>query len=106
MTTLKTYQVKVIGCKVNQYEAQQISEFLCALGLQPVAAGELADLAVVHSCAVTSRAAAKSRRAVRRCLRQAKGPVVVSGCAAQLAAEELAELSKAVRVIRKAPDIA
>ena len=106
MRTLRTYQVKVIGCKVNQYEAQQISEFLCGLGLRPVATGESPDLAVVHGCAVTSRATAKSRRAVRRCLRQGKGPVVVSGCAAQLAAKELAELSKAVTVISEARDIA
>ncbi len=106
MTTLKTYQIKVIGCKVNQYEAQQISEFLCGLGLRRVTAGESADLSVVHGCAVTSRATAKSRRAVRRSLGQRHAAVVVSGCVAQWAAQELAELSRAVRVIPEARDIA
>ncbi len=106
MTAMKTYQVKVIGCKVNQYEAQQISEFLSRLGLRAVCGGASADLSVVHGCAVTSRATAKSRRAVRRYARQGKGVVVVSGCGAHWVAEELGELSKPVEVIAKVQDIA
>ena len=106
MITLKTYQVKVIGCRVNQYEAQQISELLCSLGLRPVSKGESPDLTIVHSCAVTSRATAKSRRAVRSGLRLSKGPVVISGCAAQLATKEQAKLAESITVISEAQDIA
>ena len=105
MPTLRTYQVKVIGCKVNQYEAEQISEYLSGMGLRPVSDGALADLGVVHGCAVTARAEAKSRQAVRRLLRQVRGPVVLSGCASHGVGEEFAELSRTVTLVPEAQNI-
>jgi threonylcarbamoyladenosine tRNA methylthiotransferase MtaB len=73
----------VLGCKVNQYEAQQIRRRLQLIGLEPARPGQAADLAVVHSCAVTSQAVRKSRQVMRR-LQQLHpdARVVITGCAA------------------------
>jgi threonylcarbamoyladenosine tRNA methylthiotransferase MtaB len=82
-----TYAVKVLGCKVNTYEAEQICRRLDGKGLRPVGPGEGASVVVVHTCAVTSNAVRKSRQAVRRLRERHPGAsVVVTGCAA---AEEL-----------------
>lgn len=78
-----TYEVKVLGCKVNTYEAEQIRRRLELNGMRPAGTGEGADVVVVHTCAVTSNAVRKSRQAVRRLARRNPGArVVVTGCAA------------------------
>jgi threonylcarbamoyladenosine tRNA methylthiotransferase MtaB len=78
-----TYDVRVLGCKVNAYEAQQIRHGLELSGFRPAAEGESADVVVVHTCAVTSTAVKKSRQTVRRLQKANPGArVVVTGCAA------------------------
>jgi tRNA A37 methylthiotransferase MiaB len=64
--TLRTYSIQTLGCKVNQYEAEQLATLLRARGLVPAATGAGADVRVVHTCSVTVQAAGKSRQAVRR----------------------------------------
>jgi threonylcarbamoyladenosine tRNA methylthiotransferase MtaB len=77
------YDVRVLGCKVNQYEAQQIRERLETNGMHAAGPDEQADVIVVHTCAVTSMAVKKSRQAVRRLQQQhPRARVVVTGCAA------------------------
>lgn len=66
---MKTFSVQTLGCRVNQYEGEQLAELLRARGLVPAAAAEPADLRVVHTCSVTVQAASKSRQAVRRATR-------------------------------------
>ena len=102
---MKTYHIEVIGCKVNQYEAQQISELLERLGLRAARRSETADLAVVHSCAVTSRAISKSRKAVSRFLRQRARTILVSGCAARWAGLEFTKLGPTVKLVPEAQNI-
>ena len=102
---MKTYHIEVIGCKVNQYEAQQISELLERMGLQAAKAPEPADLAIVHSCAVTSRALAKSRQTVGRSLKLGAKAVLVSGCAARWAGPEFTKLGPTVKLVPEAQDI-
>ena len=78
-----TYDVRVLGCKVNAYEAQQIRHGLELSGLRPADEGESADIVVVHTCAVTSTAVKKSRQTVRRAQKANPGArVIVTGCAA------------------------
>lgn len=65
---MKTFHVAILGCKVNQYEGEQMARLLCDLGLQQVDQPELADLRVVHTCSVTVQAACKSRQNVRQAI--------------------------------------
>ena len=66
MTTLRTV---TLGCKVNQYESEQIATLLRRRGLVEVEPSGAADLRVVNSCSVTIQAASKSRQTVRRATR-------------------------------------
>jgi len=85
--------INTLGCKVNQYES---AAFLCAFqesGCKLAQKGEDADIIVINTCAVTAKAGAQSRQTVRRLMRRyPKAKVVITGCYAQLAAGELAEM--------------
>jgi len=77
------FDVRVLGCKVNQYEAQQIRRTMELRGLQASGSGESADVVVIHTCAVTSQAVKKSRQAVRRARKDhPNARIVITGCAA------------------------
>lgn len=90
---------------MNQYEAQQISELLTERGFLQAKAGEKAELAVVHGCAVTSRAMAKSRQAARTMLAR-HDTVLLSGCAARWARQGEPELEETIGLVCEARDIA
>jgi threonylcarbamoyladenosine tRNA methylthiotransferase MtaB len=80
---LQTYLVNVLGCKVNQYDAQQIELLLERYGLEKTARSDDADVIVVHTCGVTAAAAQKSRQTIRRMQRDNPlAHVIVTGCAA------------------------
>ena len=86
------YRVVTLGCKVNQYETQQIRELLESLGLTPAQSAQPADYTVVNTCAVTATAARKSRQAIRRAARDGRATVLVVGCDASAEAERLRAL--------------
>src|SRR5262245_49881187 len=94
---MATFTVDFLGCKVSQTDAQEIRERLVADG--HVEAGDGADVAVINTCCVTHEAVRKSRQAVRRAARGARR-VYVTGCAANLAGDDLANLPENVTVVR------
>jgi threonylcarbamoyladenosine tRNA methylthiotransferase MtaB len=97
---MKTFSIKTLGCKVNQYETRQIEEFLEQSGLRNVKPSEKADLVVINTCCVTHTASAKSRRYIRRARRQnADAAVVVCGCLPTVELNELNNISKNVHII-------
>ncbi len=78
---LKTFSIRSLGCKVNQYESQQVRELLLGWGLQAATRTHPPDLIVLHTCCVTATASAKSRQAFRRLLKQhPHATVAVCGC--------------------------
>ena len=79
-----------LGCKTNAYETQAIREQFLTAGYELGEFSEPCDVYVINTCAVTAEAARKSRQMTGRCKR--KNPqalVVVTGCYAQEAGEEL-----------------
>ncbi|MBT8041712.1 MAG: tRNA (N(6)-L-threonylcarbamoyladenosine(37)-C(2))-methylthiotransferase MtaB [Pontiella sp.] len=80
----ESYLVNVLGCKVNQYDAQQIEQLLECYGLNKAETSDDADIIVVHTCGVTAAATQKSRQAIRRMQRDNPlAQVIVTGCAAE-----------------------
>ncbi|MFA5292958.1 MAG: tRNA (N(6)-L-threonylcarbamoyladenosine(37)-C(2))-methylthiotransferase MtaB [Phycisphaerae bacterium] len=78
---MQTFAINTLGCKVNQYEAQQIIKFLTGCNLLYVQEFENADLIIIHTCCVTHIASAKSRQLVRKAQKQnPNAKIVVSGC--------------------------
>ena len=83
---------RTFGCRLNQYDTESIRTLLEASGRYESVSGE-ADVYVVNTCSVTARADASARKAVRRI--HAENPeakIVVTGCYAQRAPDELAGL--------------
>jgi threonylcarbamoyladenosine tRNA methylthiotransferase MtaB len=67
---MRTFSIQTLGCKVNQYESEQLAAVLRGRGLVQVADPGEADLRVVNTCSVTVQAASKSRQLVRRNIRR------------------------------------
>lgn len=85
-----------LGCKVNQYESQAMSEALQKKGYEVVSGKEKADIIIVNSCTVTSSADQKTRQAVRRFKRSnPDGVVVLTGCVPQAYPQKAKELIEA-----------
>jgi threonylcarbamoyladenosine tRNA methylthiotransferase MtaB len=103
---MRTFSINTLGCKVNQYESQQIRELLEQLGLHKVESPEKPDLLVINTCCVTHTASAKSRRHIRRAQRQSPdGIVIVSGCLPTVQVGELSAPAKNVHLVRNRCDL-
>jgi threonylcarbamoyladenosine tRNA methylthiotransferase MtaB len=92
---MKTFSIYTLGCKVNQYESQQIRELLESYGLKPVDLAECPGLIVLNSCCVTHIASAKSRQLIRKILKyNPTATVVVAGCLPVGQAGELGDITE------------
>ena len=65
---MKTFCVQTLGCKVNQYESEQIASLLRSRGLTEVPL-DRAELRIINTCSVTVQAASQSRQSARRMIR-------------------------------------
>jgi threonylcarbamoyladenosine tRNA methylthiotransferase MtaB len=104
--TLKTL---TLGCKVNQYETELVREGFLRANFRDAASDEQADLCVVNTCTVTAEGDSKSRQAIRRLAREnPDARILVMGCYATRAPEELAALPNVAEIItdkREIPDL-
>lgn len=90
---MKKAFLRTLGCKVNQFETAAFKSELEDSGIVITDDLDQADLVIVNTCTVTSKAGGESRREVRKALRRnEQAQVVVTGCHAQLEYEELAQL--------------
>jgi threonylcarbamoyladenosine tRNA methylthiotransferase MtaB len=76
-----------IGCRLNQSEIEGFANLFRALGHQVVGDPAQADVAIVNTCAVTAKAAADSRKHLRRASREGAQLVIATGCWATLEPE-------------------
>jgi len=89
-----------VGCKLNLAEIEELGRQLRSAGAELVDAPEEADLCIFNSCTVTGAAAGKSRRKVRQLVRRAPGAqIVVTGCHATQAPEELRAIAPQVLAV-------
>lgn len=90
MISNKTVAFHTLGCKVNQYDTQAMRERFEKAGCRTVEFEEKADIYVVNTCTVTGTGDKKSMQTIRRCHRKnPEAAIVVTGCLAQRAADEL-----------------
>jgi MiaB-like tRNA modifying enzyme len=100
---MTTFHTATLGCKINQYETHSIAEAWAGKDAVEVDDPRAADLILVNSCAVTANAVADLRQAVRRFHRDnPEAGIIVTGCAAQVMPDELAQLPGVVRVVAQA----
>jgi threonylcarbamoyladenosine tRNA methylthiotransferase MtaB len=93
------YAVVTFGCRVNQADSLEIEGQLRAMGAIGTAPAE-ADLIVVNTCSVTAAADQGARQTIRRVARDnPTARIVVTGCYATRAPEDLASLPQVARVV-------
>ena len=81
-----------LGCKVNFYETEAMTQLLEEAGYEIVDFEDMADVYVVNTCSVTNIADRKSRQMLHRAKRRNHDSVVVAvGCYAQAAGDRLKE---------------
>ncbi len=79
-----------LGCKVNSYETEAMTQLLEKNGYEIVPFSEKADVYIVNTCSVTNMADRKSRQMLHKA--KAKNPeavVVATGCYVQTATEKI-----------------
>ena len=93
-----------LGCKLNFSETSTLAREFASRGYSAVPAGEKADVYVINTCSVTETADKKCRNAIRKFHKLSPDAVIaVTGCYAQLKAEEIAEI-EGVSVVAGARD--
>jgi threonylcarbamoyladenosine tRNA methylthiotransferase MtaB len=86
----KKFFIETLGCKVNQYESDGISSSLEEKGLIKGGKKESADICIINTCAVTSKASMQSRQAIRKIIRaNPNAKIIVTGCHAQTDPNEI-----------------
>jgi len=94
-----TAALLTLGCRVNQYESQAISQALEAQGVEILAPTDVCDFYVVNTCSVTAESGRKSRQMIHRLHKQNPGAkILVTGCEAQRDAQSLLSLEGVVYV--------
>ena len=87
-----TYRIETLGCKVNQYETTAIEEILREAGYGKHEGEDSASVCIINTCTVTHTGDKKSRQWISRFRREnPEALVVVMGCYAQVAHDQLAE---------------
>ncbi len=85
-----------LGCKVNQYETEYMSELLKNAGFEIVLPSQEADYYIINSCTVTATADQKTRQNVRKFKRKhPDSTIILTGCMPQAFPEQAKELIEA-----------
>ncbi|TCP53311.1 threonylcarbamoyladenosine tRNA methylthiotransferase MtaB [Tumebacillus sp. BK434] len=90
---MSTVAFHTLGCKVNSYDTEAIWHLFREKGYAQVEFDDMADVYVINTCTVTNTGDKKSRQMIRRAIRKnPEATVVVTGCYAQVAPDEILEI--------------
>ncbi|GIM47360.1 tRNA (N(6)-L-threonylcarbamoyladenosine(37)-C(2))-methylthiotran sferase MtaB [Collibacillus ludicampi] len=90
---MSTVAFHTLGCKVNAYDTEAIWNLFKQRGYTQVDFNDIADIYVINTCTVTDTGDKKSRQMIRRAIRRhPEATVVVTGCYAQMAPDEILEI--------------
>ena len=92
----KVFTTLTLGCKVNQYETEAMSELLKKAGYRELTEEDpFADIYLINTCTVTNLSDRKSRQMIRRAKKDnPNSVVVVVGCYSQVKPEEVGNLEE------------
>lgn len=90
---MKKVAFYTLGCKVNQYETEAMSELFSKNGYSVCDFDTFADIYVINTCTVTGMSDRKSRQIIRRARKQNENAyIIVTGCYAQVAPDDIAKI--------------
>src|SRR6202034_4273555 len=97
---MATFSIENFGCRATEADAAALRRELLAGGLTLAGEHACADIVVLNTCTVTAAADSQARDAVRKIHRSNPGAkIIVTGCYAQRAPEEIAVLEGVTCVI-------
>ena len=84
------FNIYTLGCKVNTYESNVMSDLLKNKGYTEVGTEEEADISIINTCTVTNTADNKSFKTIRHAIKQNDDAIiVVVGCMSQNKKDEV-----------------
>lgn len=90
---MKKVAFYTLGCKVNQYETEAMSELFLNNGYEVTDYDGFADIYVINTCTVTGMSDRKSRQIIRRAKKSNPDSfVIVAGCYSQVAPDEVLKI--------------
>lgn len=82
-----------LGCRVNVYESEAMSEKFIKEGYEVTEFDEFSDVYVINTCTVTNMGDKKSRQMISRARRKNPEAIIaVVGCYSQVASKEVSEI--------------
>lgn len=91
----KSVAFLTLGCKVNQYETEAMTELFLSNDYKIVAQDELADVYVINTCTVTNLSDKKSRQFIRRSKsKNSEAIIAVVGCYSQVSPDEISKIGE------------
>ena len=104
---LRTFAIDTLGCKVNQYESQQIRAQLLGFGLEPVSHQDKPDITIINTCCVTKKASAKSRQHIQKSKKlNHNSIIIIVGCLTSAPQQELTLTADNIYMIKNRLNIA
>jgi threonylcarbamoyladenosine tRNA methylthiotransferase MtaB len=98
--TSATFHVTNFGCRASQSEGAAIEQELVDASAERAASAFDASVVIMNTCTVTAEADREARQTIRRIAARNPGArIVVTGCYAQRAPEEIAALPRVSHVI-------
>ena len=98
--TSKSFYIANFGCRASQSEGAAVEQQLLDAAATPSTSAFSADVVVVNTCTVTEEADREARQLIRRISARNPGAqIVVTGCYAQRAPEEVAALAGVSHVV-------
>ena len=87
------FNIYTLGCNVNTYESNVMSDLLKNKGYIEVSTYEKADISIINTCTVTNTADNKSLKTVRHAIKENQDAIiVVVGCMSQNKKEEVLKI--------------
>jgi threonylcarbamoyladenosine tRNA methylthiotransferase MtaB len=100
LSNVEEYHVENFGCRASRSDGEAIAAGLRSCGLCRATGPETAKVVVLNTCSVTAEADRSARAFLRRVRRQnPQARIVVTGCYAQRAAQEIAAIGGVDAVI-------
>ena len=86
------FNIITLGCKVNQYGSQAMSEMLINNGFKKATDPYKADITIINTCTVTAVTDAKNRKVIHKTRRNnPDGVIVLTGCMPQAFPDRLSD---------------
>ena len=78
---MKTFGIYTLGCKVNMYESEYITNLLINHSYIKKDFNDTCDIYIINTCSVTNNSDSKSRKIIREAIKKNKDAcVIVMGC--------------------------